>query len=182
MHCPQRLGLNGKVSNLAQMLPQARYEHIIINDSDILVPRDYLLRVMAPLAQPEVGMVTTLYRGLAGKTLGSRLEALGLSTDFSAGVLVARAHGRRHSFRTGGNHRDHQDGACARSVAWSRWSITSATITNSVRVLLPRDIKSSWPTSLSRRLSRITAFAISGCINCAGHETSKTAGRHNILD
>ena len=38
MHCPEALGLNGKVSNLAQMLPQARYEHIIINDSDIVVP------------------------------------------------------------------------------------------------------------------------------------------------
>ncbi len=91
VYCPQRLGLNGKVSNLAQMLPQARYEHIIINDSDILVPRDYLLRVLAPLAQPQVGMVTTLYRGLAGSTLGSKLEALGLSTDFTGGVLVARA-------------------------------------------------------------------------------------------
>ncbi len=91
MHCPQVLGVNGKVSNLAQMLKQARYEHIIINDSDILVPRDYLLRVLAPLAQPGVGMVTTLYRGLAGSTLGSKLEALGLSTDFTGGVLVARA-------------------------------------------------------------------------------------------
>ncbi len=90
VHCPDVLGLNGKVSNLAQMLPQASYEHIIINDSDILAPRDYLLRVLAPLAQPKVGMVTTLYRGLAGKTLGSKLEALGLSTDFSGGVLVAR--------------------------------------------------------------------------------------------
>src|SRR5208283_3826725 len=91
VHCPQVLGLNGKVSNLAQMLPQARYEHIVINDSDIVVPRDYLRRVMAPLAQSEVGMVTTLYRGIAGATLGSRLEALGLSTDFAGGVLVARA-------------------------------------------------------------------------------------------
>ncbi len=90
MHCPDVLGLNGKVSNLVQMLPQARFEHIIINDSDILAPRDYLLRVLAPLAQPKVGMVTTLYRGLAGTTLGSKLEALGLSTDFSGGVLVAR--------------------------------------------------------------------------------------------
>jgi ceramide glucosyltransferase len=89
--CPQVLGLNGKVSNLAQMLPQARYEHIIINDSDIVVPRDYLQRVLAPLSNPEVGMVTTLYRGIAGATLGSRLEALGLSTDFMGGVLVARA-------------------------------------------------------------------------------------------
>jgi ceramide glucosyltransferase len=91
VHCPQVLGLNGKVSNLAQMLAQARYEYIVINDSDILVPRNYLLRVLAPLAQPGVGMVTALYRGLAGKTLGSKLEALGLSTDFSGGVLVARA-------------------------------------------------------------------------------------------
>jgi ceramide glucosyltransferase len=91
VHCPQALGLNGKVSNLAQMLPQAQYEHIVINDSDILVPRDYLQRVLAPLAQPGVGMVTALYRGLAGRTLGSKLEALGLSTDFTGGVLVARA-------------------------------------------------------------------------------------------
>ncbi len=91
VHCPNVLGLNGKVSNLAQMLSQAKYEHIIINDSDILVPRDYLQRVLAPLAQPGVGMVTALYRGLAGKTLGSKLEALGLSTDFTGGVLVARA-------------------------------------------------------------------------------------------
>ena len=91
VHCPNVLGLNGKVSNLVQMLPQARYEYVVINDSDILVPCDYLLRVLAPLAQPGVGMVTTLYRGRAGKTLGAKLEALGLSTDFSGGVLVARA-------------------------------------------------------------------------------------------
>lgn len=91
IHCPESLGLNGKVSNLAQMLPQARYEHVIINDSDIVVPRDYLRRVMSPFADPAVGMVTTLYRGIAGRTLGSKLEALGLSTDFAGGVLLARA-------------------------------------------------------------------------------------------
>ncbi len=91
VHCPEVLGLNGKVSNLAQMLPQARYEHIIINDSDIVVPPDYLLRVMSPFADTKVGMVTTLYRAVAGNTLGSKIEALGLSTDFAGGVLLARA-------------------------------------------------------------------------------------------
>ena len=84
------LGANLKVSTLAQMLQPARYEHLIVNDSDIHVERDYLRRVMAPLAESGVGMVTCLYRGIAARTLGSLLESLGISTDFCAGVLVAR--------------------------------------------------------------------------------------------
>jgi ceramide glucosyltransferase len=87
---PKILGANVKVSNLVQMLAEARYEHLIVNDSDIRVELDYLRRVTAPLADPRVGMVTCLYRGVAAATLGSRLEALGISTDFCAGVLVAR--------------------------------------------------------------------------------------------
>jgi ceramide glucosyltransferase len=91
LHCPQVLGPNGKISNLAQMLPHARYEHVVFNDSDVVVPRDYLRRVLAPFAQPQVGMITVLYRALAGNTLSSKLEALGLSTDFAGAVLLARA-------------------------------------------------------------------------------------------
>ena len=88
--CSEKLGANTKISNLAQMLPKARYEHLIVNDSDIRVEPDYLRRVAAPLADPKTGMVTCLYRGIAGSTLGSRLESLGISTDFAAGVLAAR--------------------------------------------------------------------------------------------
>ena len=88
--CPKVLGANRKVSNLVQMLAQAKYDHVLINDSDIHVPPDYLRRVMAPFARPEVGMVTCPYRGIAADTLGSRLESLGISTDFIPGVLVAR--------------------------------------------------------------------------------------------
>ena len=87
---PNKLGANVKISNLEQMLPTARYEHLIVNDSDIHVERDYLRRVIAPLMDNHVGMVTCLYRGVAAPTLGSRLESLGISTDFCAGVLVAR--------------------------------------------------------------------------------------------
>jgi ceramide glucosyltransferase len=72
------------------MLAEARYDHLIVNDSDIRVKSDYLRRVTAALADSRVGMVTCLYRGVAGATLGSRLEALGISTDFCASVLVAR--------------------------------------------------------------------------------------------
>jgi ceramide glucosyltransferase len=42
------------------------------------------------LADPTVGLVTCLYRGIASSSLGSRLESLGISTDFCAGVLVAQ--------------------------------------------------------------------------------------------
>ncbi len=90
IHCPKLLGANGKVSNLAQMLPHATYEHVLINDSDILVEPDFLRRVMPNFAKPKVGMVTTLYRALAGRGFWSKLEALGVSTDFMGGVLVAR--------------------------------------------------------------------------------------------
>jgi ceramide glucosyltransferase len=87
---PKILGANVKVSNLAQMLAEARYDHLIVNDSDIRVEPDYLRRVTAPLADPKVGMVTCLYRGAAAATVGSRLEALGISTDFCPSVLAAR--------------------------------------------------------------------------------------------
>jgi ceramide glucosyltransferase len=90
VHCDQNLGSNTKVSNLAQMLRHARYEYLIVNDSDIRVPRDYLRRVLAPLQDPNIGLVTCPYRGAANATLGSQLEALGISTDFLPGVLVAR--------------------------------------------------------------------------------------------
>jgi ceramide glucosyltransferase len=88
--CPQVLGTNLKVSNLVQMLPYAQHEYLLVNDSDIRVPPDYLQQVMAPFAEPHVGMVTSLYRAATSKRLASRLEGLGISTDFSAGVLAAR--------------------------------------------------------------------------------------------
>jgi ceramide glucosyltransferase len=88
--CPEVLGNNRKVSNLVQMLGVAQYDHILINDSDIFVAPDYLQRVMSPFANPKVGMVTCPYRGIAADTLGSKLESIGISTEFIAGVLVAR--------------------------------------------------------------------------------------------
>jgi ceramide glucosyltransferase len=90
VYCAQALGTNMKVSNLVQMLPAARYDYLVVNDSDIRISRDYLRHVMAGFTEPRAGMVTALYRGAAGKTVGSRIEALGIGTDFAAGVLAAR--------------------------------------------------------------------------------------------
>jgi ceramide glucosyltransferase len=101
MICREKLGANTKVSNLAQMVRQARYEYLIVNDSDIRVEPDYLRRVLAPLDALAVGLVTCLYRGVANSTLGSRLESLGISTDFAAGVLVAQTVEHGISFGLG---------------------------------------------------------------------------------
>jgi ceramide glucosyltransferase len=91
VECPERLGTNGKVSNLAQMLPAASYEYVVVNDSDIRVSPHYLRRVMMPFADAEVGLVTVPYVGRAERSsLWSRLEALGISTEFMPGVLTAR--------------------------------------------------------------------------------------------
>src|SRR5271170_4721782 len=95
VECRERLGTSGKVSNLVQMLREAQYEHVIINDSDICVSPHYLARVMECFADASVGMVTAPYIGRTAETGGaltvwSRLEALGISTDFLPGVLTAR--------------------------------------------------------------------------------------------
>ncbi len=99
IECPLRLGTNGKVSTLAQLVPHARYDFLLINDSDITVGPHYLERVMAsfaqdPSAKPQdpqpVGLVTALYRGRARGGLAARLEALGIATDFLAGVLLSK--------------------------------------------------------------------------------------------
>jgi ceramide glucosyltransferase len=100
--CPASLGTNGKVSTLVQLAAHACHPYLLINDSDIAVSPRYLERVMAQFApqphsenssstaQKETGLVTALYRGRAHSTLPSKLEALGIATDFQAGVLLSR--------------------------------------------------------------------------------------------
>jgi ceramide glucosyltransferase len=94
IHTPKILGPNGKISNVAQLAPEARYDHLIICDSDIRVSPKYLTHVLAPFSpiegQKPVGLVTALYRGRAHQTPGSKLEALGIATDFGPGVLTSR--------------------------------------------------------------------------------------------
>ncbi|BCL33752.1 ceramide glucosyltransferase [Nostoc sp. MS1] len=82
------IGANLKVSNLANALPQAKYDIILIADSDIRVTPDYLQRVVQPLQDQSIGVVTCLYRSLA-QGWGATLEAISTATDFHAGVLVS---------------------------------------------------------------------------------------------
>jgi ceramide glucosyltransferase len=84
---------NAKVGVLAELAKRARYPLLLVNDSDIVVSPGYLRAVTAPLEDPEVGLVTCLYRAEA-ESWASRFEALGIATEFVPSVLVARLLGQ----------------------------------------------------------------------------------------
>ncbi|HOG47023.1 MAG TPA: bacteriohopanetetrol glucosamine biosynthesis glycosyltransferase HpnI [Anaerolineae bacterium] len=83
-------GANDKVSVLCHLAQMAYYDTLVICDSDMRVTPDYLRRICAPLQDPAVGLVTSLYRGTQAETLTAKLEAQYISTTFLPGVLVGR--------------------------------------------------------------------------------------------
>lgn len=96
-HVPSRLVVTGeppypnaKVFSLARMLEQARHDLVVMSDSDIRVELGMLRTVAAEFQDSRVGLATCPYRAVPGKSFWSLLEALGLNTEFLAGVLVAR--------------------------------------------------------------------------------------------
>lgn len=83
------LGVSDKVNKLCRMSREAQHDIVIVSDSDVRVDAGFLRAVAASFRDAKVGAVTCLYRGLTDGSLAANLEALGNSTDFAAGVLVA---------------------------------------------------------------------------------------------
>jgi len=81
-------GGNLKASNLANMFETARYNIIVVADSDMRVRRDYLHAVAAPFLNPEVGAATCLYSGTGGKNLASRMGAMFINDWFLPSALI----------------------------------------------------------------------------------------------
>ncbi|MGI4876271.1 MAG: bacteriohopanetetrol glucosamine biosynthesis glycosyltransferase HpnI [Janthinobacterium lividum] len=88
-----RHGSNAKVSNLINMLHESRYDVLVLSDSDISVPPDYLQRVMAQLESRGVGAVTCLYHGRGDAGFWSRFAAMGVTWNFLPSVVVGGALG-----------------------------------------------------------------------------------------
>ena len=84
---------NAKVWSLRALFAEARHEVLIMSDSDISIPQGGFTTMVAELSQPNVAMVTCPYRAVAGRSLWSKLEALGLNTEFLGGLLTARMLG-----------------------------------------------------------------------------------------
>jgi len=80
---------NAKVGVMAELARQARHETLLVNDSDIVVSPGYFQTVVAPLSDPQIGLVTCLYRAHS-ESWASHFEALGIATEFAPSVMVAR--------------------------------------------------------------------------------------------
>lgn len=83
---------NGKAGSLFDLAAAAKYPILVINDADICVEPDYLQKVVGPLGDPRIGLVTALYRATASSR-PAHFEALGVATEFAPSVLVARLLG-----------------------------------------------------------------------------------------
>jgi ceramide glucosyltransferase len=83
-------GENKKVNNLCAAARAAKYDLLVMTDTDVRVEPDYLREVAAPFADPAVGGVTAFYRCLGGGTLAASLDMVGMCADSVPDALVAR--------------------------------------------------------------------------------------------
>jgi ceramide glucosyltransferase len=88
-----RAGTNGKINNLLGALPYARNDVLIISDSDVRLRPDYLKAITAPLADPEVGGVCTLYKAVSADRWFEKMELLTFNSDFVPSVIFAYVTG-----------------------------------------------------------------------------------------
>jgi ceramide glucosyltransferase len=91
IYCLEVRGLNYQVSNLIHLLETAQHELVIFTDSDVYVQPHYLRTVTAPLADPQVGLVTCGYVAHEPKFLVAAIASLGRCIDNLPSVLLARS-------------------------------------------------------------------------------------------
>lgn len=84
----RRAGGNPKICNVSNMFPAAKHDIIVLSDSDMRVDRAYVRSTVAELQQPDVGLVTYLYRGCAVSGFWSRMAAAAVDQHFLPSVLI----------------------------------------------------------------------------------------------
>ena len=84
-----REATNDKVAKLARLAKEARYEILVVNDSDVRAEPEYLRTIVAPLADPKVGAVTCFYVPTDETTFVQKLQTIGMYSDFYPGIVVA---------------------------------------------------------------------------------------------
>jgi ceramide glucosyltransferase len=81
---------NAKAFSLNRMVREAKYDVLVMSDSDVRVQSDLLAHLAREFAQEKIGLITCPYRAVPGQSVWSRTEAIGMNTELIGGVLVAR--------------------------------------------------------------------------------------------
>jgi ceramide glucosyltransferase len=82
-------GLNPKVNNLISLESYAKYDHVLISDSNVRVGPDYLRAMASELRDPKVGLVSSVLSGARGESFGAQLDNLHLNNFISRAVCGA---------------------------------------------------------------------------------------------
>jgi ceramide glucosyltransferase len=80
---------NARAYSVSALLKEAENRTLVVTDSDVRVPPDFLQSVVAPLNDPQAALVTCLYRGVSLGGFWTDLEALGMSVELMSNVLIA---------------------------------------------------------------------------------------------
>jgi ceramide glucosyltransferase len=83
-------GLNPKVNQLISLTRAARYDVLVVSDSNVRVAPDYLTEICGYLDDSQTGLVTHPITGLGERNLGALLDNLNLSTSIGPGVIAAK--------------------------------------------------------------------------------------------
>lgn len=81
---------NAKAYSLNRLVREARHDLLVMSDSDVRVEPTLLSQLAREFQNRRVGLITCPYRAVAGESLWSRMEAIGMNTELMGGVLVAR--------------------------------------------------------------------------------------------
>ncbi|MFI5348502.1 MAG: bacteriohopanetetrol glucosamine biosynthesis glycosyltransferase HpnI [Elusimicrobiota bacterium] len=90
-----RIGYNPKVNNMANGYAFAKYDLILLSDSDVHARPDFLRRMVVPFADTGVGLVTAFYEATGSHGLWGHMEALSINASFLPQALCAASFGMR---------------------------------------------------------------------------------------
>lgn len=90
---PAAAGPNGRLCNILNATREAKGDVLVYSDSDMLLEAGYLRAIVAPLADPAVGISCTLYRAHGAVNLWESLELLSLNAEFVPSMIFATVTG-----------------------------------------------------------------------------------------
>lgn len=89
--CEPLMGMNRKVSKLVELERLSKHDMLIISDADVRAPGDFLANIVAPLEDPNVGLVNCFYRLANPVTPAMQWEAVAINADFWSQVLQSQS-------------------------------------------------------------------------------------------